>query len=364
MDRKYYIDNIRWVTVLLVILYHVVYIFNSAGVISNFNVQGVKQMDAILYFLYPWFMCLLFVIAGMSARYSLKWRGNVKFLKNRMRRLLAPSIGGILLLGWIAGWVTDQYYEIFAGNAANISGFEKYLILCFCGMGPLWFAHELFIASIVLVLIRCVDKKDKIWELCGRIKFPVIILLVFVVWGSSMILNTPVVEVYRNGIYILMFLMGYYIFSHEEITNQLEKWSVPLIFIAVTIGVFYVMYYFGQNYTTKECLQSFLTNAYAWVMILAMLGVFKKYFNFENAFTMFMSNRTFGFYVLHYPLICIVANSTINHYNFPMLANYFVIFAVVILLLPIFYAIVYRIPVIRYWLLGVMKFKTQKEKVK
>ena len=33
--RKNYLDNIRWITLCVVILYHVFYIFNSSGVISN-----------------------------------------------------------------------------------------------------------------------------------------------------------------------------------------------------------------------------------------------------------------------------------------------------------------------------------------
>lgn len=37
--RKYYVDNIRWITVLLVVLYHVIYMYNgvaTAGVIGPF----------------------------------------------------------------------------------------------------------------------------------------------------------------------------------------------------------------------------------------------------------------------------------------------------------------------------------------
>ena len=55
-ERKHYLDNIRWITVLLVIVYHVFYIFNCSGVISNLNIQGIPQMDTIEIFMYPWFM--------------------------------------------------------------------------------------------------------------------------------------------------------------------------------------------------------------------------------------------------------------------------------------------------------------------
>ena len=70
--RKTYIDNIRWMTVVLVVIYHVLYMFNgvvTSGVIGPFT--SVQYQDAVQYVVYPWFMLLLFVISGMSARFYL-----------------------------------------------------------------------------------------------------------------------------------------------------------------------------------------------------------------------------------------------------------------------------------------------------
>ena len=70
--RKLYIDNIRWITVVLVVLYHVIYMFNGIetfGVIGPFS--DVQYQDAFQYIVYPWFMLLLFAVSGMSARYEL-----------------------------------------------------------------------------------------------------------------------------------------------------------------------------------------------------------------------------------------------------------------------------------------------------
>ncbi|MCX4340105.1 MAG: hypothetical protein OSJ72_10715 [Lachnospiraceae bacterium] len=70
--RKYYLDNIRWATILLVMAYHVFYAFNAVGVLGGVGgFAQVQYQDAFLYFVYPWFMVLLFVIAGISARYAL-----------------------------------------------------------------------------------------------------------------------------------------------------------------------------------------------------------------------------------------------------------------------------------------------------
>ena len=81
--RKNYLDNIRWITLCVVILYHVFYIFNSSGVISNIGVKGIKELDTICVFTYPWIMCLLFVVSGVSTKYSLKNKSNKEFIKDR-----------------------------------------------------------------------------------------------------------------------------------------------------------------------------------------------------------------------------------------------------------------------------------------
>lgn len=71
--RKHYLDNIRWATVVIVLLYHVNYLFNTVGIPFPVGEDaGVRFMDTFSYIVYPWFMALLFVIAGMSARYALK----------------------------------------------------------------------------------------------------------------------------------------------------------------------------------------------------------------------------------------------------------------------------------------------------
>ena len=161
-DRKNYLDNIRWITVVLVAIYHIIYIFNCSGVITNMNVKGIPLMDSFMIFVYPWFMCLLFIISGICSRYSLKKRTNKEFIKDRAKRILIPSIVGIFAYGWISGLITNQYVDMFGGNGDMIPGPIKYLIYCLTGIGPLWFAQTLFVAYLLLMLIRKIDKKDKI----------------------------------------------------------------------------------------------------------------------------------------------------------------------------------------------------------
>ncbi|MBQ1923239.1 MAG: acyltransferase family protein, partial [Lachnospiraceae bacterium] len=82
--RKTYIDNIRWITVVLVVIYHVIYIFNGVttyGIIGPFTEN--QPQDLYQYIVYPWFMLLLFVVSGMSARFELERRSVKQFVRIR-----------------------------------------------------------------------------------------------------------------------------------------------------------------------------------------------------------------------------------------------------------------------------------------
>ncbi len=79
-------------------------------------------------------------------------------------------------------------------------------------------------------------------------------------------MNTPVICVYRFGIYGICFLLGYYVFSHEKVTDRLACVSVPLATAAVVLAVFYVRYYFGENYAEEPVVNSPFSILYGWTV--------------------------------------------------------------------------------------------------
>jgi len=351
--RRYYIDNIRVSIVWIVVIYHVIYIFNHVGVISNINKVGTPILDTFLYFVNPWFMCCLFIVAGISANLCLKRRSVKEFFKERVKRILIPSISGIFLLGWLIGYITSLQVNMFGENTNQIPLYVQYLIFSFIGIGPLWFVHELFLASIVLIIIRKIDRKNILLKLGEKVRLPYLLVMVFPVWGSSFLFNTPFVEVYRNGIYIFLFLLGYFIFSHNSIIEQLEKHYVTLCVVAILTGITYVKSYYGVNYTTKECLTSFFTNFYLWIAILAILGFAKAKIDFKNDVTIYLKKISFGIYVFHYPILIVIAYFVITYMQLPMYLNYILILALDICFTLIFQEIVSRIPLLRAILLGI-----------
>ena len=356
--RKHYIDNIRWATVLLVMVYHVFYLFNGVGVLGGVgSFSKVQYQDAMEYFVYPWFMVLLFLIAGISSRYALDHRTLKQFVKDRTVKLLVPSTLGLFVFQWMVG-----YFNIKLSGAWNmIPVFIRYPVMVLSGIGPLWFIQMLWVFSLLLVLIRKIDFKDKLYTLCGKCELFVILFLFLPLWGASQILNMPVITAYRFGIYFVAYLIGYFIFSHDEIQDKVQRIHLPMLMTAVVMGIAYTVFYFGRNYADEACLKSFFTNAYLWVAILAILGCGRSWFNKTSRFATYMTKSSFGIYITHYLVVLATCYYLKLYSALPAFAIYLIAICSVLILSPALYELLKRIPILRFLILGIKIGKSNKQ---
>lgn len=350
--RKTYLDNIKWITVVLVVLYHVIYMFNgivTAGTIGPF--REVQYQDAFQYIVYPWFMLVLFVVSGMSARFSLTRHTRREFIRIRTRKYLVPSTLGLLVFGWILG-----YYNMrISGAFEQMGAVPKpvlYLIMALSGTGPLWYIQLLWLFSLLLVVFRKVEK-DRLYNLCGKVPVPLLIALAFLIWGSANVLNTPIIVVYRFGIYGVGFLLGYLCLSHDEVMDRLEAWWLPLTAAAVVIGGAFTMLFWGKPYPEHVVLDTFLCNLYAWIGTLAVLSVMKKWGNFQTDFTKWMAEKSWGLYLFHYlPLAVSAWYLTQYVKGIPAMLIYLLVGVAAFVGAFGLYEIISRIPVLKWCICG------------
>lgn len=355
--RKYYIDNIRWMTIVLVVIYHVIYMFNAVltdGVIGP--ITTVHWQDAIQYILYPWFMVILFLISGMCAKYYLDTHSVKEFIRARTRKLLVPSTIGVLVFGWAQGYFNMAFGDAFRHIPDTLPGFILYLIMTVSGIGVLWTIQVMWILSLILVLIRRIEK-GRLYAFCQKVNMPVLILLGIPVWGAAQILNTPVICVYRFGIYGFCFLLGYYVFSHEEITDRLKKHCVPLLVATVILAIAYVKLYYGQDYASAPVVNCPLSIAYCWISCLAVIGCAKRWGNRTNTFCTFMTRKCFGLYVFHYLALSAAAYTLTRYTHFSSPAIYLLSASAAFAGGFLLHEVISRIPLLRWCLLGIKKEK-------
>ena len=354
--RKHWLDNIRWTIVVLVVFYHVVYMYNAQGIsggVGKITSLENQWYDMFMYILYPWFMALLFIVSGISSRFYLGNHTQKEFVKSRTTKLLVPSTIGLFCFQFIQGYINMSMPGVFE-SLSDIPKFVLYLIMCGSGVGVLWYIQLLWIFSILLLLVRKIEK-NRLWSLCSKVNIWILIVLVVLVWGCAQILNTPIFVVYRFGFYGIMFLLGYFVFSHEEVIEVLKKWFFLFAAVSIVLCVFFCAAYFGKNCAESPINKSPLFVAFSWFTCLAMLGCFSRFFDFENSFTSWMNRHSWGLYVFHYLGISAVAVFLGLKGIIPAWSSYLLSLIAGFAGGYLLNAIISRIPFLRWAVLGIKK---------
>jgi len=354
--RKHYLDNIRWVTVVIVVIYHVFYMYNAEGVlgglgkITNLDVQ---YYDIFMYLVYPWIMPVLFIVSGISARLYLDHHTSREFIKSKTVRLLVPSTIGLFVFQFLQGYISMTLGTAFQDlGGANIPKPVQYLIMVASGSGVLWYMHLLWLYCMILVPIRKIEK-GRLLQAGAETPLWLIALFYFLIWGSAQVLNAPIIAVYRLAFYFAFFILGYFVFSNDEVIEKLKKTAIPLILLALALNIAFAILYFGQNYADKPINRNPLFSLCAYFTSLAILAGFARFADFSNAFTAWMTGHSLGLYVFHYLGISAVARFLAKNGLLPAPASYILSLAAGFVFGYGLYEIISRIPFFRWAVLGI-----------
>ena len=310
--RRHYLDNIRWVVTLAVVLYHVFYMYNGEGipgVAGKITDVKVQYWDLFQYIVYPWLMPIFFIVSGISAKLYLDHHTGKEFAADRTKRLLIPTTLGLVAFQFLQGFINASLSNAIA-EMSKLPAPGKYIaigISCtLSGIGVLWYMQLLWIFCMVLLLVRVIDK-GRLLKVSAKTPAWMTILFVIPAWGAGLILNTPMIVVYRFGFYFVFFLLGYFVFSHEEVIERIKKLFPVFAALAVGLCVAFCILYFGQNYADAPINRSPLFGAYGYFGSLAILSGFAKFFDTQTPFSAWMSRHSLGIYVFHYLGISAVA---------------------------------------------------------
>ena len=299
--RKYYIDNLRWMILLILIPYHTAQAWNVWGEPNYIFFEGNRPISSIVVFFSPYFMPLLFVLAGISTKYALHKMTYKEYLMERVKRLLVPFLFGTIVFMPIMSYIGDKFNCAYSGGFIEHYGvfFTKYTDLTGAdggfSVGQFWFVLYLFIISIISVglltlLKKVISKQEKEIPFC----------LVFVL-GLPLPLLSELLSIGGKSFaeYTYLFLVGYFVFADEEIIGMAEKYGRLLLAIglAATLLNVYLFVWTDKDYILLNDITKYIAE---WVMIIALLGLAKRYLNFTGKASNFMRSRSFLFYIYHF----------------------------------------------------------------
>ncbi len=317
--RVYYIDWLRVIAVLLLILYHSARIFDIGDPFYVKNAATSSFLSyAVITFLNQWQIPLLFLLAGASTWFALGVRSGKQYTAERFKRILLPFIFGILVIvppqAYLARFQTPGYaggYFQFLPDYFHIRGD----ITGYTGLftpGHLWFNLFLFVFALaalpLLLYLRSERGKKRISGLAALAEKPgglLWFILPLLVAGAL-----PDIGGKNPFVYITLFIYGYILVADDRFVVTLDRYRWPaLILSLMTIAALIVLQIINlptPKYSWGDILSFLLRTSNTWFWLVAILGFGKRYLNRSNPFLRYAAEGSYPFYILHQTVIVVI----------------------------------------------------------
>jgi glucan biosynthesis protein C len=336
-SRLYFVDNIRWLVIVLVVVLHAAVTYSNMGnwyykEPADLGLLSGLVFGIILSFTQAYFMGLLFLIAGYFVPSSFDRKGFRRFLRERAVRLGVPALIYMLFIN-----TAISYYILAFRWTTPRPPVERYLLdyilsLEFLGgSGPMWFALALLIFSATYAGARLflpgpkeAERAEQEGDLPGHrdvVKLGLIIsvsafLIRLVQPIGSDILN---MQLSYFSSYVALFVVG--------IVARRRRWllRIPYSFgmrwfkAALVVGTIFWLGIFvvgigpGGDISKIAGGLNWQSAAYALWESFFCLGVclgyvviFRERFNSGGRFARFMADNDFSVYVFHPPILVLV----------------------------------------------------------
>ncbi len=347
-ERFLYIDNLRLLMIILVIMVHLGVTYSGIGSWyimeqTQLGVAATLFFGLFQSFTQAYFMGFLFLISGYFVVKSYDKKGFGKFVLDRFIRLGIPTLIYMLII--------QPFIEyVILGDTWQRPVFMEYYIryitdLHFIsGSGPLWFAFALFIFNLIYAIIRRIVKSGKVAreKKLPTTKSVMLLILLISVCAFSIRLVQPIDTSIINmqlcffSQYVILFVVGisagrYQWFSQLSYKNGIRWlmaalipgiicWSIMMISGGALDGGFDLykggFYWQSVAYAVWE---SFTAVA----MSIGLIALGKEKWNQQSKLVKMLSDNSFAVYMFHPPIIIIVTKLLLNLHS-DVLVKYFI----------------------------------------
>jgi peptidoglycan/LPS O-acetylase OafA/YrhL len=337
-SRLYFLDWVRIIAFLVLILYHVGMYYVS----WDWHVKSPNAGDTLEPFMMlssPWRLSLLFLISGVASSFMLGKVGAASFMRQRSVRLLVPLVFGMFVI------VPPQaYFEViekvaYQGSYADfmrlyVQGYGGFCRVADCLDLPtwnhLWFVaylwiYTLVLGAVVLVLGPRIDALSR--KVVGWLTGWRLIALPALVLGAvrvALLSRFPVThglfdDWYNHATSLPIFLLGAILGRAGNFTGSawqrferarwtalglaLASWAAVVVFNSlpesVTLDPYFEAWRMMMRMIYMLC---------AWNAIVAVCGFAHRHLQRDNAARAYLTEAVFPVYILHQTLIVSIAH--------------------------------------------------------
>ena len=370
--RLYYIDNLRWLMIIFVVLMHINVTYSMLGGWYYIEKARLDLFQTIYFGIYgsftqAYFMGFLFFIAGYFVPSSFDRKGFGTFTKERSIRLGIPTLIYMLFIHPLTIFILNHYLHW------NLNIAEEYIknILTFKfigNSGPLWFALALLIFSVIYGVIRKLGTGYQRTFETSKIN-PAQILIVALLISLFTFVTRLVFPIGTNYLnmqlcffpqYIVLFILGI-IFFRQNLLSAISyrlgiSWFKYTLFLG-TLFWFLLMYIgkattnnfqpFTGHFSWQSAAYSFWESFFCIGVCLGLIVWFREKFNCQGHWSKFLSHNAFGVYVFHTPILVFISMIFKDITMYPFL-KYLIVAAIVIPLSFLVSHFLRKIPGVNY----------------
>jgi glucan biosynthesis protein C len=367
-QRMHYIDWVRHICLILLILGHSATIFDIRGdVYYVSSLTPSYPLTFLISFLETFLMATYFFLSGVSLYFDTKKKTFKQYIKTRFQRIGLPLLFGLLIIippesylgavwhGEYIGTYLDYYPQAFQIHESGsldgyLGGFTP---------GHLWFLLALLIYMFPSLLFVAIFKnmKNETKEKIGNIMAKpgmIYIPLVFLALTFPETLDTGIPLFY----YFVIVLLGFFFMIDKKIMESVEKHRCISLFIGLC-SLFASKLFSGRGLVRIKDYSFFTILDFSigtWFMVLGIVGFARIYLNKESKFSTYMNDANYPIFIIHQTIVVavgyVVAQST-----FAVWLQFVLIASLSMVLSVILYDIVIRdSPALRY-LMGMPKNK-------
>ena len=336
-SRLFFIDHLRAVLAILVVLHHVSLVYGAS--LDGFYYLEPPYNDPLAFvallvfalFNQSWFMGAFFLLAGYFTPGSLDRRGPGSFIKDRLLRLGIP----LLVFYFVLNPISSLGYYLMPSSLTGITSpptWQAYPYLI--GLGPLWFVAMLLIFNVGYAAWRWVIR-NKISSSTGNTALPGYLGIgVFILALAAVsYLVRFILPLGKNvaGFPSLAYLPQYLSFFIIGVVASRGDWFrklpgsmgfVGIVSAAIAGVVLFPLAFSGQWFSLNltDALDNAMGNGhwqsavyalwdsiFAVGLCLGLIPFFHRFINEQGKIGRFLSQHSYAVYIVHIPVVVYLA---------------------------------------------------------
>jgi glucan biosynthesis protein C len=388
-SRRHELDWLRTLAVLGLIPFHVAIVFTSGSRDYVKSAETSLVMDTATAFITYWGIPLLFLVSGAGTAFALRVRSNRQYVGERLMRLLIPFVFGMLTIVPV-----QVYWGYLSRPGPHVSFWQYYgnylsmLAAMLHGQlpsrpadwaGHLWFIPPLLLYSLIaLPLLRYLSgprganqlrrllAAGPAWLVLALLGLPLGLSEAVLRLGTAppLTLNQQAAEMGSSFIaFLLFFLYGFLLYADARVEAAVARVALPGLLLGlgcwlVQRALTVTQHVPPVDYSLAYMLYTLLRGYISWLLVLGILGLGMRYLRRGSRLLRYLTEATFPLYVLHMPVLTIVAFYVVQ-WPLGLWGKYLaIVFATLVLTLVLYELLIRHTPGVRV-LFGLKRHATR-----